>query len=193
MKKYISTIATLIALLIISCTDTSKQDNADTATVIVDKEADDIVVNTSIDEEGRKLEQSYNNTKGTVTLNFEGETIVLDQQRSASGIWYKNENYELRGKGNDVELKKNGKVIFVHNDDIVSTKLKNSKGQTLDIIFNNTTNQAKVYLDGGEQIDLIGQKPKTGIWYKNEQYELRVNGEATELSKNGKTIFKESK
>lgn len=193
MKKYTFTIATLVALLISSCTETPKQDYSETTTEIVEKKADDIVASTSIDKEGRKLELYFNNSNGTATLNFEGETIELVQQRSASGIWYKNETYELRGKGNDVELKKAGKVIFVHNDDIVSTSLKNKEGQTLDIIFNNTTNQAKIYLNGGEQVDLIGQKPNTGLWYKNEQYELRGNGEVTELIKNGKTIFKKSK
>lgn len=56
--------------------------------------------------------------------------------------------------------------------------------------FNNTTNTAKIYLNGGEQIELIGQKPASGIWYKNDQYELRGKGEEVELTKDGKTVFK---
>ena len=36
--------------------------------------------------------------------------------------------------------------------------------------FNNTTNQAKIYLDGGEQIELVGQTPASGIWYNNDQF-----------------------
>ena len=56
--------------------------------------------------------------------------------------------------------------------------------------FNNTTNEAKVYLDGGKQIELIGQRPASGFWYKNENYELRGKGENVELTKDGETIFK---
>ena len=68
--------------------------------------------------------------------------------------------------------------------------LKNKEGQTLDMTFNNTTNEVKVYLDGGDQIELVGQKPASGIWYKNDQFELRGKGDNVELTKDGKTIFK---
>mgnify|MGYP000886443310 FL=1 len=56
--------------------------------------------------------------------------------------------------------------------------------------FNNTTNEAKIYLNGGEQIELVGQKPASGIWFKNDHYELRGKGESVELTKDGKTVFK---
>ena len=56
--------------------------------------------------------------------------------------------------------------------------------------YNNTTNSVKVYLDGGEELELAGQKPASGIWYKNDHYELRGKGENLELTKDGKTVFK---
>lgn len=81
-------------------------------------------------------------------------------------------------------------MVFSHEDEIVSATIKNKEGQTLDMTFNNSTNQARVYLNGGEQIDMQGQNPASGIWYKNEHYELRGKGEQVELTKDGKTIFK---
>lgn len=188
MTKKILTIAILTALFLNSCKGTSKQENAETTKT--ETVADDIVTTLSTDKEGKKLEITFNNTKGTATLSFNGETIELVAQKAASGIWYKNDHYELRGKGNDIDLTKDGKVVFTHKDDIVRKSLKNKEGQTLDITFNNTTNEAKVYLNGGEQIELIGQKPASGIWYKNDHYELRGKGENVELTKDGKTVFK---
>jgi hypothetical protein len=36
----------------------------------------------------------------------------LHAQKAASGIWYKNDLYELRGKGDNVELTKDGITVF---------------------------------------------------------------------------------
>lgn len=151
---------------------------------------EDIENVTATDDNGNKLDISFNNTKGIATIVFNGETATLVSQTPASGIWYKNDHFELSGKGNDLELKKDGKVVFSHEDEIVSATIKNKEGQTLDMTFNNSTNQARVYLNGGEQIDMQGQNPASGIWYKNEHYELRGKGEQVELTKDGKTIFK---
>jgi membrane-bound inhibitor of C-type lysozyme len=191
MTKKILTIAMLMTLFLNSCKETPKRGNAEfTTTESVEKVDDDIVKISSTDKDGKKLELTFNNTNGTTSLNFNGEIIELVAQKSASGIWYKNEDYELTGKGNDIELKKDGKVVFTHRDDIVITSQKNKEGQTLDMTFNNTTNQAKVYLNGGEQIELVGQNPASGIWYKNDHYELRGKSENVELTKDGKTVFK---
>ena len=188
MTKPILTMTMLAAFWLSSCKESPKQENTDTTTT--EQVADDIVKSTSTDADGNNLEMKFNNTKGTATLDFKGETIELVAEKSASGIWYTNDHYELRGKGNDIELKKDGEVVFKHNDDIVKTSLKNEKGQTLDMTFNNTTNEVKVYLDGGEQIDLVGEKAASGIWYKNDRYELRGKGDNLELTKDGKTVFK---
>jgi len=168
MKNKVIVITMLTTLFLSSCKETPIQENEQkTKSESIEKTTDNIVMNTSTDKDGKKLDLVFNNTKGTVTLNFNGETIELIQQKSGSGIWYKNENYELRGKGNDIELKKDGKLIFEHKDDIVNYSLKNKKGQTLDMTYNNTTNKVKVYLNGGEEIELEGQKAASGIWHKN--------------------------
>lgn len=188
MTKRILTFAVLTALILSSCTGTSKKENAETTTT--ETVADNIVTVSYADEDGKELDVLFNNTKGTATATFEGETIELVQQKSASGIWYMNDQYELRGKGNDIDLMKDGELIFSHKDVIVTSSLTNKEGHTLDMTFNNTTNTAKIYLNGGEQIDLVGQKPASGIWYKNDQYELRGKGENLKLAKDGEIIFK---
>lgn len=187
MTKTILTMTMLTALFLSSCKDTTKQENTQTSTT--EQVTDDIVKSASTDKDGNNLEMAFNNTNGTATLNFQGETIDLVAEKSASGIWYTNEHYELRGKGNDIELKKDGKLIFTHDDAIINTSLKSKDGQTLDMTVNNTTNTAKVYLNGGEQIDLQGQNPASGIWYKNDHYELRGKGNDIELKKDGNVVF----
>lgn len=188
MTKKILTFAVLTALILSSCTGTSKKENTETTTT--ETVADNIVTTSYVDEDGKELDVLFNNTKGTATITFEGETSELSQKKAASGIWYKNDTYELRGKANDIDLMKNGELVFSHKDVIVTSSLTNEDGQTLDMVFNNTTNTAKIYLDGGEQIDLQGQTPASGIWYKNDQYELRGKGEEVELTKDGKVVFK---
>lgn len=190
MKKSFFSIAMLTALFFTSC-----QENAKKEDIIISKtetstnKSDEIVRSTSIDENGKKLEMTFNNTKDIVTINFNGENIELKGQQPGSGIRYTNDHYELTGKGNDVKLTKDGKVIFEHNDEIVTTSVKNKKGQTLDMTFNNSTNQASIFLNGGEQIDLVNQKAASGIWYKNNHYELRGKGQNITLTKDGKTVF----
>lgn len=190
MTTKILTIVILAALFMNACKEPKLKTADTTSTELVEKVDANISKRTSTDKDGKKLEMTFNNDEGTATLTFNGETIVLVAQKAASGIWYKNENYELRGKGNDIELKKDGNVVFTHKDVIVTSSLKNKDGQTLDMTFNNTTNQAKVYLNGGEQIELVGQKSASGIWYKNDHYELRGKGENVELTKDGKIVFK---
>ena len=131
----------------------------------------------------------FNNTKGTASLHFNNETIQLLSQKPASGIWYKNDHYELRGKGNDIELKKEGDVIFKHQEDKVNIEAKNDKGDVLNLTFNTTKGTVKGYLNGGEQIDLVEKKAASGVWYTNENYELRGKGNSYTLLKDGDTIF----
>ena len=190
MKKNILVSALFTALVLNACKDAPKTENLEgTKTETVESSNDDIQITTSTNKDGEKLDISINNTKGTATLNFKGEVIELAQERAASGIWYKNDNYELRGKGNDIELKKDGKIIFEHFDDIVNIEAKSQK-DVLNLTFNNTEGTVKAYLNGGEQIDLVEDKSASGIWYKNDHYELRGKGNSYTLSKDGDVVFK---
>lgn len=190
MTKHILIIGMLTTLFLNSCKETSTQENAKTTAIASTKKGtDEIVTSSSIDKDGKKLDLSFNNTKGTATLSFNGETIELVAERAASGIWYKNESYELRGKGNDITLTKDGKIVFEHQDDIVNVASKSKTGDVLNMTFNNTDGTVKAYLNGGDQIDLKQERAASGIWYKNDQYELRGKGDKYSLSKDGKTVF----
>lgn len=191
MIKRTWSLALLPALVLIACKESPKQETTKVQeTEISTSVKDDFVTTTYVNKEAKELEVVYNNTQSTATFVFDGETVELEQQQSASGVWFKNDTYELRGKGNDIELIKDGEVVFSHQDDVVTTRLENKDGQTLDITFNNTVGTAKAYLNGGEQIDLVSEKAASGFWYKNDQYELRGKGEKVELTKDGETVFK---
>ena len=190
MKKTFLTITVITALFFTSCKDNANKDNLEnTTTETVDNTADDIVTATSTNVDGQVMHMTFNNTKGTASVTFNGETIDLNQERAGSGIWYKNDTYELRGKGNDIQLTKDGNVIFEHKDDVVNTEAKNAKGDVLTMTFNNTEGTVKAYLNGGEQIDLTQKKAASGIWYVNDTYELRGKSDTYTLTKDGKTVF----
>ena len=190
MKKTILAITILTALFFTSCKYNENKNNAEKATTdTVGNTSDDIVTATSTNVDGQVLDMTLNNTKGTATVKFNGENIELNQERSGSGIWYKNDTYELRGKGNDIQLTKDGNVVFEHKDDVVNTEAKNDKGDVLTMTFNNTEGTVRAYLNGGEQIDLTQKKAASGIWYVNDTYELRGKGDNYTLTKDGKTVF----
>ncbi|MBS1680477.1 MAG: MliC family protein [Bacteroidetes bacterium] len=73
---------------------------------------DEIVTSTATDENGKILTMVFNNTKNTATLTLERTAIKLKRQIAASGIWYINKHYELRGKGKDILVTKDGVILF---------------------------------------------------------------------------------
>lgn len=123
MKKHIFIAAASAALFLTSCNKEKKATDSTSATAdsIASKPSDsaavagtrdEIVKSTSKDKSGKTLEMTFNNTKNTATVVFNKETIELQGQKPASGIWYKNDHYELRGKGEEIELTKDGKTVF---------------------------------------------------------------------------------
>ncbi|MGR3856347.1 MliC family protein [Chryseobacterium indologenes] len=123
MKKHIFIAAAFSALFLASCnkekttTDSTPAPVDSVASTPSDSAAvsgtqDEIVKSTSKDKNGKTLDMTFNNTKNTATVVFNNETIELQGQKPASGIWYKNDHYELRGKGEEIELTKDGKTVF---------------------------------------------------------------------------------
>lgn len=192
MKKLLFIAFATVFLL--ACNQSANTEKTNTDTLLTTDKPhsveDSIVHLTSMDKNNRKLDMEFNNTKGTATLILKNDTIHLQEQKSASGIWYTNEHYDLSGKGNDIQLKKDGKLIFEHKDEIVNSQAKNTKGDILDMVFNNTTGEAKLYLNGGEEILLQQQIMGSGIRYANDHYELLGKGDQVTLKKDGEIIFK---
>lgn len=113
MKRFFFISATIAStILITSCNKQEKTETNKTDTETIAKESDEIITQNLTDKAGNKLDLVFNNTKDNVTFTIEGETVELPSQKPASGIWYKNEHYELRGKGESVTLTKDGKTIF---------------------------------------------------------------------------------
>ncbi|MCK9436541.1 MAG: MliC family protein [Synergistaceae bacterium] len=192
MTKQIFILASItVATFLASCNQQQKQENTEgVKTEVTAKSSDDIVTQSLTDNAGNKLDMTFDNSKDIVTITFKGKTAELTAQKAASGIWYKNDHLELIGKGNDITLSKDDQVIFKHQDDKVAIEAKSDKGDVLNMTFNNTEGTVKAYLNGGEQIDLVEQKSASGIWYKNDHYELTGKGDKYELQKDGKTVFK---
>src|SRR5690625_1500744 len=191
MIKRTLSLALLSALVLTACKEKPKQETIEVQeTEVATAVEDDFVTTTYVNEENKELEVVYNNTQGTATFVFEGETVELEQKQSASGVWFKNDSFELRGKGNDIELLKDGEVVFSHQDDVVTTTLEDKVGQTLDRDVDDAAGTAIADLDGGEVSDLVAEKVAYVFWYKNDQYVLRGNGEKLELKKDGEVIYK---
>src|SRR5690554_51143 len=111
MKKTILSFVMLSALFFTSCTEETASNTAEVSGEKTEIK-EDIVKTSSTDEQGNTLEMTFNNTKNIVTIEFEGITQELSSKRPASGIWYTNDEYELRGKGDAIELKKGEEVVF---------------------------------------------------------------------------------
>lgn len=128
MTKNILTIIMLTALTLTSCNQTSKEtkDLKTTESGSDKKNTDDILTSVITNKAGEKLELIFNNTKETASFTYNGETIELLGQKPASGIWYKNEMYDLSGKGNEIELTKNGKTIFKSYEENISQNTNNT-------------------------------------------------------------------
>lgn len=55
--------------------------------------------------DGSKIAAAFDPDKGVVTLSRGGKRLAtLQQQRSGSGIWYKGQGYEFRGKGDEMDF-----------------------------------------------------------------------------------------
>ncbi len=73
---------------------------------------DQIVKSSVTNQDGIRLDMTYNNTKRTARFVLKGENIDLKQDTTASGIKYSNIHFEFNEWHGEVTLKKDGAVIF---------------------------------------------------------------------------------
>lgn len=117
-KSFFAIICT--TLFLVSCTkDKTKASTEPEKTPVTDSIStaspevkDNFIKSTAKDKNGKTLEMTFDNAKNTVTVVFEGNNVTLEGQEVGSGMLYKNDQYELSGKGEQVELTKEGKTIF---------------------------------------------------------------------------------
>lgn len=190
MLKKVLTAAIIGGLFLTACNSDTKKGEASSAdsTITTTTTKEEIITDSLVNEDGSKLGMVFNNANNTATVLLKGEKIELEGQKAASGIWYKNDHYELRGKGRDLELTKDGKVIFTHKDDVLESTVIDKNGKKLHMSFNNTLNKATFELNG-ETIDLKGDTTASGIQYHNENYVYTEHQGNMELKKDGKIVF----
>lgn len=106
MKKITLLMATIA--LIASC---KKKENKPVATTAV--VTDSAVFKDSVTGHlGKVLKMTFDNNAHTAQLLFEGETINLKQDTTASGIKYSNTNYIYNEWHGEITLKKGNEIVF---------------------------------------------------------------------------------
>ncbi len=74
-----------------------------------------IISSSVINEDGDRLDMSFNNIRNTAAFVFKGDLIEMKQDTMASGIRYSNPPYEFTEWHGEIRLKKDGKIIFSHH------------------------------------------------------------------------------
>lgn len=153
MKTHILCIS-LFTLLIISCSQKKGEE-------VVKRYYEETYVGDNKDS----LKLSFLNDENKVAINFYGEQIELEQIPSASGIQYKNKDYEFTQWQGETTLKKGEKLLFTQTPKTLEGEL--SMGHEANIfqpcggdkeywIYDKTGNLDKLYNKVVE-----GEKPYT--------------------------------
>ena len=110
------TLAIITTVTLASCKENTKESTKEVttidSTISLKKPLENIITSTFVDADGKKMVMVFDDLNESATITIEGEVVELKRERVASGIWYKNDRYELRGKGEHAELTKDGKTIF---------------------------------------------------------------------------------
>jgi len=142
------------------------------------------------DDDGNTLEIQQNKFTHEATIYLKGlEPITLKSQSPSSGIWFKDEQYELKGKGYNFELKKDGIILFEQKDESNKKIYKDANGNKLELYFKKSTDVAIISYNGGRPITLLQQFPASGMWYKKGRYEFRGKGESFDFSIDSEVVF----
>lgn len=185
MKKHFIWIAAVaIALFSTSCNSKSKQESSD-----------ELIESTVTSTTGQQLEATFDTANELVTIIFEGDTAVLKQQPSASGINYKNDTYEYTEWQNEIELLKNGVVVFsnVDKDKRVSVgeTLKDAEGEILTLFYDTTAETPTVtisYKDIKDKVLTQNYAWANGGEYEGENLKWTTNDQGGILEIDGKAV-----
>lgn len=185
MKKHFLWIAAVaIALFSTSCNSKSKQESSD-----------ELIESTVTSTTGQQLEATFDTANELVTIIFEGDTVVLKQQPSASGINYKNDTYEYTEWQNEIELLKNGVVVFsnVDKDKRVSVgeTLKDAEGEILTLFYDTTAETPTVtisYKDIKDKVLTQNYAWANGGEYEGENLKWTTNDQGGILEIDGKAV-----
>lgn len=185
MKKHFIWIAAVaIAIFSTSCNSKSKQESSD-----------ELIESTVTSTTGQQLEATFDTANELVTIIFEGDTAVLKQQPSASGINYKNDTYEYTEWQNEIELLKNGVVVFSNVDKdkrvYVGETLKDAEGEILTLFCDTTAETPTVtisYKDIKDKVLTQNYAWANGGEYEGENLKWTTNDQGGILEIDGKAV-----
>lgn len=183
MKK-ITFILAVSMILFGACSNSNKNQNND-----------DVVTATINNSKGETLDVTYNTKKETATIVLNGETIVLKQQPSASGIRYANEMYEYTEWQDEVELTKNGEVVFSNKETETSSTYSfvDTEGNAMDITYDTTGETPTATITYGDYKEIVLTQIPESAWakgaeYANETMKWVTSADGGELTIDGKAI-----
>jgi len=121
MRINVTIIAVILGWLLISCNGKRISGSSANNTAKIEKPTDAVLIDKKIVEasvinkEGVKLNLKFDNEARTCVLYFDGDTVLLKQERMASGIKYSNEHYLYTEWHGEIRLFKDGKQVFSHD------------------------------------------------------------------------------
>jgi len=198
MKKAVLTIAVISGALLMSCNNNRNNQQATRpaeqfttpapATTPEPIVSEEVVSNYVTDNQGRRMDLVFNNTRGTATVNLDGETINMVQDTMASGIRMHNDEYEYEEWQGHVVLKRDGQVIFDNKNNINTVGANTNANNKLNITYNNNNNTATVRING-QNIVLRADTTASGLRYSNNEYVYEEWKGHGVLKRNGDVVF----
>lgn len=190
MKKILIICIAMSCLVATSCKNKKKEREVTVTTENpVGYTVHDVIKGSVTNSHGKTLHYTFDNDNNEATFVYNGETIKMELDTTmVSGSHYKNNHYDYSEWHDQIELKKDGKIIFEYTDSPVKDiTLTDANGQKMIVSFDGDI--ANVKFDG-EDIQLKRDVMASGIKYSNSTYEYTEHQGNGELKKNGQTVFK---
>ena len=156
----IAAIALFFTLFNIGCINKNQKESEKSATTII------------TNKRGESIKVTLNKEAEVATVEYGDETIIMEQKPSASGIYYSNDVYEY-SSGKEVELSKNGKVIFTNvlEDETITNKLIDEEGKVLTVVYDTSTEIPTATITYEDHKDVTLPQIPGSAWAKGAEYE----------------------
>lgn len=112
MKKNVLTIAIVAAAIMTTACGGRKAQETTTTDAKTEVVENEVVKSTVTDSQGKAIILTFDNAKGTASIEFDGETIQLKRDTTASGIRLHNDEYKYEEWQGHSILYKNDEVVF---------------------------------------------------------------------------------
>jgi membrane-bound inhibitor of C-type lysozyme len=186
MKKmvFIAAIIASFGLMMASCNGSKEKKSA---------QQDEIVTGAITNADGISLDYAFNNTQGTAIFVLNGDTIKMQQERMASGVKYKNDDYVYTEWQGNVTLQKGETIVFEKTNQILENSFTDQTGTILNLVINNETDMATIVL-GDQTIELKRDTVASGLRFSNaDGYVFTEHQGEIQLKKDDNLLFQYQK